>query len=211
MMKMLLVSNMYPSKKAPNYGVFVKNTEQLLRGAGIDVETIVLRKQFHKSTKLLRYTAYYMKIIALPFLRHYDLVYVHYAAQNAWPVLFLKKLKKNLAVVVNVHGSDVVPETARQETFQPAVRKLMKKQPTKLSPRRITLNGLLLINIRWPPVKSLCFRQAASIAAFSTRLTMVIRKTAALTASNQAWIISVTSAGSTRAKGGRFLSRLSPS
>lgn len=131
---MLLVSNMYPSKKAPNYGVFVKNTEQLLRRAGIDAGTIVLHKQFHKSIKLLSYAGYYMKIIVLPFFKHYDLVYVHYAAQNAWPVLFLKKLKKNLPVIVNVHGSDVVPETTRQEKFQPAVSRLMKTADKIIAP-----------------------------------------------------------------------------
>ena len=38
-MKIHLISNMYPNDEAPNYGVFVKNTEKILSDAGFTVDT----------------------------------------------------------------------------------------------------------------------------------------------------------------------------
>lgn len=44
-MRIHLIANMYPSKIAPNYGVFVKNTEEILVGAGFNVDKTVLLKE----------------------------------------------------------------------------------------------------------------------------------------------------------------------
>ena len=38
MKKILLISNMYPSKKYKHYGVFVQNTAQILKNNGYKVD-----------------------------------------------------------------------------------------------------------------------------------------------------------------------------
>ena len=43
-MKILLISNMYPSEQFPSYGVFVQNTEKILVQYGIQVDKIVMQK-----------------------------------------------------------------------------------------------------------------------------------------------------------------------
>lgn len=63
-MKILLISNMYPSKDFPSYGVFVKNTEQILLDNGVSVDKAVMTKRTGKLGKLVGYASHYLKIIA---------------------------------------------------------------------------------------------------------------------------------------------------
>lgn len=133
-MKIHLITNMYPSKSAPNYGVFVKNTEDILREAGFYIDRTALQKENNKLKKLLKYMFYYLKILFKGLTRKYDITYVHYAAHNAFPVLLLKRMKKNMFICTNVHGSDVVPEVPSQEKYQKAVKKLLEESDIIIAP-----------------------------------------------------------------------------
>ncbi|WP_264448452.1 glycosyltransferase family 4 protein [Bacillus cereus] len=125
-MRILLVSNMYPNKEHPNYGVFVKNTEEILVKQGIQIDKIVMYKGKNKFLKIIGYLKYYISIILNVLVKKYDVIYVHYAAHNAIPLLILKKLKKGIRIYTNVHGSDIVPETRVHHRLQGLVTKLLK-------------------------------------------------------------------------------------
>ncbi|WP_243293144.1 glycosyltransferase [Bacillus sp. FJAT-47783] len=133
-MKIHLISNMYPSEDAPNYGVFVRNTEKILLDAGCQIDRTVLYKETNKYFKLIKYLIYYFLIICKTLIRKYDMLYVHYAAHNAVPVLFLKVICKDLVIYTNVHGTDVVPQIPSQEKYQPYVKKLLKKSTCVITP-----------------------------------------------------------------------------
>ncbi|RNF39975.1 glycosyltransferase [Planococcus salinus] len=133
-MNILLVSNMYPSQAFPSYGVFVQNTEAILKDEGFTVDKAVLRKKTGKLKKALGYAGHYANIVRKGLSGKHDAIYVHYAAHNAFPLLLLKKLKPSVRIVTNVHGSDVVPEVASQEKFQPYVKRLLKKSTLIITP-----------------------------------------------------------------------------
>ncbi|MGF2617959.1 glycosyltransferase family 4 protein [Rossellomorea vietnamensis] len=133
-MKIHLIANMYPSEDAPSYGVFVQNTEKILQSADITVDRTVLTKKKSKFQKLFGYAAYSLKIILKGLVNNYDYTYVHYAAHNSIPLLVLKALKKNVKIVTNVHGSDVVPEVPSQEKFQKYVKALLGKSYKIITP-----------------------------------------------------------------------------
>lgn len=133
-MKILLISNMYPSKDFPSYGVFVKNTEQILLDNGFSVDKAIMTKRTGKFGKLVGYASHYLKIIASGLTKKYDYLYVHYASHNALPLLILKKLNKRVKIVTNVHGSDVVPEVPSQEKFQPRVKELLHRSHKIITP-----------------------------------------------------------------------------
>ena len=48
MEKILLISNMYPSKKYKHYGVFVQNTASILKNNGYQVDVSALKKKVRK-------------------------------------------------------------------------------------------------------------------------------------------------------------------
>ncbi|AJI22744.1 glycosyltransferase [Priestia megaterium] len=133
-MKVLLISNMYPSREFPSYGVFVQNTEQILLNNQFQVDRIVLQKKKTKLQKLFGYALHYTKIIWSGLTKKYDYIYVHYAAHNAAPLLLLKKLNSRVTIITNVHGSDVVPEVSSQEKFQPRVKQLLKESAKIITP-----------------------------------------------------------------------------
>lgn len=125
--KILLISNMYPSELNPNYGVFVKNTEDILIKNNYIVDKIVITKENNKIKKVLSYLKHYFNIIKFGIIGDYKTIYVHYASHNSIPILILTKLKHNVNICTNLHGSDVVPEKWIHEKFQPYVDKLLKK------------------------------------------------------------------------------------
>lgn len=133
-MKILLISNMYPSSNAPTYGTFVEKTFQTLyEQQDIVVKKIVLYKEEKKFLKILKYLKYYIKIILTILFKKYDIIYVHYASHNALPILIASHVK-NLKIISNVHGSDVVPETWIQRQLQLYVGKLLNKSNIIITP-----------------------------------------------------------------------------
>lgn len=126
-MKIRIISNMYPSKKFPSYGVFVKNHITILEEGGHDVEKIVMHKKENKIKKLGAYLVFYLKIIYSNLFKKRELIYIHYASHTALPVIISLCFRPKLKVIVNLHGSDVYPEKKSQHIFQPLVKKLCQK------------------------------------------------------------------------------------
>lgn len=124
-MKILLISNMYPSKRFPSYGVFVKNFEMGLIDKNINIEKIVLEKEIKKSKKIIKYIKFYIDIFLRIIIKKYDLVYVHYASHSAIPIILANKIKK-INLFVNVHGSDVIPQKQNQYKYQKYVEKVLR-------------------------------------------------------------------------------------
>lgn len=120
--KILLISNMYPSKKYKHYGVFVQNTASILKNNGYQVDVSALKKKDSKLGKLGGYLSFYIKSIFLCLFHHYDYLYAHYISHCALLIKIIKKLKPSIKVIVNVHGNDVVPEDAHDEKFIPLVK-----------------------------------------------------------------------------------------
>lgn len=126
-MKILVIANMFPSKEYPSYGIFVKNHVRLMEGTTDKVETITMQKELNKIKKLWLYIQFYCQIFFTLLFKKYDIVYLHYASHSAFPILCAKFLNRNINLVVNLHGSDVFPETAFQEHLQKWVTRLLKQ------------------------------------------------------------------------------------
>jgi len=125
-MKVLLISNMYPSDDYPAFGVFVKNFEKKLFERGFVFEKVVIRG---KSQSLRKKVVNYLSFIlnarkALMNNEHYDLIYVHYMGHSLLPFLFLKR-KDNL--IINAHGTDVFPVSIVGKLIQKIITPIIKK------------------------------------------------------------------------------------
>jgi glycosyltransferase involved in cell wall biosynthesis len=126
-MKILLLTNMYPSEQAPNYGVFVQRTEKILKGAGHKIILVELNKKFSSLHKLMGYFLYVLRFFIKTQLSKPDVIYVHYASQNAKLILLMKKWKPLIPIILNTHGTDILPQSKAQEKYQPDVQKMMKE------------------------------------------------------------------------------------
>ena len=59
--RILVVANMYPSKKFPGYGVFVKNICDRLRSDGVSFDLSVMTMAGSKAGKLMGYLWFYIR------------------------------------------------------------------------------------------------------------------------------------------------------
>ncbi|WP_088825358.1 glycosyltransferase family 4 protein [Listeria goaensis] len=126
-MKILVIANMFPSKEYPSYGIFVKNHVHILENASSEIDTVTMNKELNKWKKLWNYIVFYFRIFFTLLFKKYDVVYLHYASHSAIPILCAKALNRKINLTVNVHGSDVFPETRIQERLQSWVARLLKQ------------------------------------------------------------------------------------
>ena len=99
-MRILLVSQMYPSRDEPDYGVFVRQLEDALRRRGHEIERAVLTTRAGGKRKYARLAA-----LALRQARRFrpDVVYAHFLV----PTGLLASLASRAPLVVTAHGQDV--------------------------------------------------------------------------------------------------------
>lgn len=101
---------MFPSKKHPSYGTFVREFVSGLeagnRGGTIEVVAICGRTK-NVVTKLYKYLVFYMNTMRLLIVNKYDIIYVHTILLPIFPLLAVSVFKR-LPIVFNVHGIDVL-------------------------------------------------------------------------------------------------------
>ncbi len=132
-MRILIVSNMYPSKKCPYYGIFVKKFVDQLSYIDINYSLSVMKCAKNRILKFFGYAFFYLKTLLKIIFCHYDLIYIHYASHSSLPVLWANRIKK-LKIFTNVHGSDVVPDNIKQEKYQKYTKQILSKSERIIVP-----------------------------------------------------------------------------
>ncbi len=111
-LRLLLISNMYPSENEPGYGIFVRSIEQGLVKNGVLVDRIVIagrgRNWIHKLTK---YLVFYFRILTAP-LQTYDVVQVGYPSHSYAPLSW-RRLGGTL-LAVRMHGLDLLSDPVEE-------------------------------------------------------------------------------------------------
>lgn len=143
--KILIVTNMYPSDKYPHYGVFVKNTADILMEEGYEIDVVSLKKHTTFLTKLFSYLVFYIKTIFYIIFKKYDVVYAHYVSHTALPILIAKSIKTSIRIVSNVHGNDIVEETPHDKKYFKYSRRLLEISEYVIAPSEYFKNILIKI------------------------------------------------------------------
>lgn len=121
-MKILVVSNMYPNNKYPAYGIFVKRFCDQLSVCHVEHEKSVMYKANNKLHKLFNYGQFFIRTMFMCVTKSYDYIYIHYGSISSIPVIWASKLK-SMNIIVNVHGSDVIPINAKQIKLEKNTKK----------------------------------------------------------------------------------------
>ena len=128
-MRLLIVSNMYPTDKSPTFGTFVKNFADGLvqRRPGYRVDIVAVRGTAQsKWGKLRKYVGFYASLLGKLLFKKYDMVYVH-TITFPTPPLRIASLFRNLNLIFNVHGSDVLTNSRLSEMLKQLCRPLFAK------------------------------------------------------------------------------------
>ncbi|MFV0584440.1 MAG: glycosyltransferase [Parabacteroides gordonii] len=120
-MKVLLVTNMYPTPETPYYGIFVKEQMEAICKVHKDVFYTIFFIDGRNSK--MEYLKSISKIHKLINKSEFDLIHVHYGLSG---LFLLKKLKKNIPVVITLHGGDIQIEQGKR--IQVFLTKLILKK-----------------------------------------------------------------------------------
>jgi L-malate glycosyltransferase len=125
-MKILLISNMYPSKGQPTYGVFVRHFVNQMTDCGVIVDKVVIEGRgyglFHKLSK---YWSFFSRASRSLRSSDYDLIYAHYIGHSLLPLL-VQRRKHGRPLVVNAHGSDVFPVSKVSRLIKSLVKPVVR-------------------------------------------------------------------------------------
>ncbi len=130
-MKILLVTNMYPSVNAPTYGIFVKEQEIAVCKEYPDVEYTIAFIDGSKSKK--EYINSIFRIHRLIKENSFDVIHIHYGFSGLF--LLFKKLAKKIPILVTLHGGDIQSEQGKNVQF------FFTKLILKKTSAAITLNS----------------------------------------------------------------------
>ena len=114
--KILVVSNLYPSKWDTSYGTFVALFVQELQNCSTHykIDLCVIRgRTTSKICKLLKYFWFYLSMTLRILFHRYELIYVHYITYSSIPLVF------------NIHGDDLLTKSKVAENVLQAVHKLL--------------------------------------------------------------------------------------
>ena len=126
-MKILLISNMYPSKEFPFFGIFVKNFKNQLELKDVTFSLAVIEgRGSYKVKKIQKYFKFFVDAINAIKKNDYDVIYVHYISHSLIPLLFVKSFIKK-PLILNAHGSDVLVNNKVGQYVQKLVTPIIKK------------------------------------------------------------------------------------
>lgn len=127
MKKMLLISNMYPSDKNPVYGIFVKNFEQQMQKEGFEINRCTIAGRGKNILeKIKKYVTFFKQTIESIHNGDHDLIYVHYMNHSLFPLLLVKNIISK-PLILNAHGSDVLPRSSMGKFLQKFITPVIKK------------------------------------------------------------------------------------
>ena len=120
-MRILLVSQMYPSAAAPDFGVFVQGLERELAARGHEIERVVLDR---RGGGKLRHARLAARAVRAARRFRPDVVYAHFLFPTGLSGL-LAGLAARAPLVVTAHGQDVANLT-EYPFVRPPARRVVK-------------------------------------------------------------------------------------
>lgn len=107
MLRLLVVSNAYPSDEKPYAGVFVRNQVAGLSNLGVDAHVFAMRRTFTgRVGSVLKYLSAFARFMP-QLLRSYDVVHVHFLSPLLFPAWLYALVHPRSKLVLTVHGSGV--------------------------------------------------------------------------------------------------------
>lgn len=147
-MKVLVISNLYPSQKDPFYGSFVANFVKQLGdySPGNQIKLTALKgKSKSNIGKVFKYFTFYCSILWHLIFNNYDLVYVHLITHSTIPIRIASAFKK-LNLIFNIHGQDLLVTTPLASKLLEIAKPMLYKASYIVVPsnyfKTITLNKL---------------------------------------------------------------------
>ena len=162
-MRILLVSQMYPSPAAPDFGVFVQGLERELAARGHVIERVVLDR---RGGGKLRHLGLALRAIRAARRFRPDAVYAHFLFPTGLGALVAARAV-GAPLVVTAHGQDVANAT-EYPFVRPFIRRVVRGAATVIAVSRLAAGPARAVGARVAR-QDRGRRTAASISSASAR------------------------------------------
>lgn len=128
-LKILVISNLFPSKRCPFHGSFVKNfvDDLIIYNGKENTSYCVLKgRSYRLYEKLYHYFIFYIKIFYYLIFNNYDYIYVHLITHASLPIKIVSYFKK-MNLIFNIHGEDLLVKTKLAALLLDLVKPLLYK------------------------------------------------------------------------------------
>lgn len=128
-MRILVVSNMYPTEKAPSFGIFVKNQVEAMMGENQTIDVLAITNPASgKKNVLKKYSAWLLQGLKLFISKgaRYDIVHAHYAFPSGLPARLLKR-RFNTPYIVTCHGGDLNKMAKKGPFFHAQTKRILEE------------------------------------------------------------------------------------
>lgn len=98
-MRILVVTNMYPTPDMPAFGIFVHEQVESLRRKGVDVDVFFVNGRRYRRN----YVTGFVRYLPYPWRHRYDLIHAHYPLTG-----LIARAQVRYPLVVTYHGIEVV-------------------------------------------------------------------------------------------------------
>ncbi|SDH62914.1 glycosyltransferase family 4 protein [Alteribacillus bidgolensis] len=127
-MRILVISNMYPSHAAPTFGIFVKNQVEALSKQGNEVDVAAINNpKMGKKNVLKKYSSWLLgaaKRLAFGG-KSYDVVHAHYAFPSGMIARWFHR-RYGIPYVVTCHGGDLNKMAKKGAFFQKQTERILR-------------------------------------------------------------------------------------
>nr|WP_263324814.1 glycosyltransferase [Neobacillus sp. Marseille-Q6967] len=107
--KILVITNMYPSREHKSFGIFVKNQVDAIKRKNMTVDVLAITNpKSGKVNVLTKYITWFIKTLVTLVTKgnKYDVIHAHYVFPSGYLGLLFKKVFKT-RLIVTAHGGDI--------------------------------------------------------------------------------------------------------
>ncbi|MDQ0298194.1 glycosyltransferase involved in cell wall biosynthesis [Salibacterium salarium] len=127
-MRILVISNMYPSNQAPTFGIFVKNQVEALMNKGNQVDVAAITNpNMGKKNVAKKYSSWiystFRRLVSAG--KSYDVVHAHYAFPSGLLARWFHK-RFGTPYIVTCHGGDLNKMAKKGRFFHNQTKKILK-------------------------------------------------------------------------------------
>jgi len=106
-LRVLMLSNMYPSAEEPGYGSFIQRQErELTERCGVEIKLVATASRGEGLANFSKYWGLLWRTVSATILGRYDLVHAHYLMPVAAFALIPAALRRK-PLVITAHGTDI--------------------------------------------------------------------------------------------------------
>jgi glycosyltransferase involved in cell wall biosynthesis len=133
--KVLIVSNMYPSKQYKSFGIFIKNQVEALKSKGFSIDIVAVKNaSTGKVSALLKYSKWFLSAFLTLILKgkQYQVVHTHYVFPSGLIGLLFKKIF-NTKLIVTAHGGDIDKMARKHKVIFNLTKKILHTSDTVIA------------------------------------------------------------------------------